>query len=123
MVHEPVELPDLIREPVAPGTLRLMASALERDRTIPDVVAGAEDVQAIQILVGPEGGYTVDESSAAAAAGWTSVTMGPRPLRAETAGLVAVAIVQTALGLRPGRESESDRPAAAGSGPRAQPAN
>ena len=102
-VHEPMELQDLIREPVAPGTLRLMASALEPSRTIPDVVATAGELRAIEILVGPEGGYTSEESLAAAGGGWIPVTMGPRPLRAETAGMVSVAIVQTALGLRPSR--------------------
>ena len=102
-VHEPAEIHDLIAEPAAAGTVRLMASALERERTIIDVVTAARDVRAIQILVGPEGGYTGEESAAAAAAGWTPVTMGPRPLRAETAGMVAVAVVQTALGLRADR--------------------
>ena len=48
---------------------------------------GGDDVLA---LVGPEGGFAPDEVTAAAEAGCTPVSLGPRRLRAETAGLVAV---------------------------------
>lgn len=41
-------------------------------------------------LVGPEGGFTPDEVEAAVEAGCTPVSVGPRRLRAETAGIVAV---------------------------------
>jgi 16S rRNA (uracil1498-N3)-methyltransferase len=49
--------------------------------------AGGDDVLA---LVGPEGGFAPDEVAAATEAGCTPVSLGPRRLRAETAGLVAV---------------------------------
>jgi 16S rRNA (uracil1498-N3)-methyltransferase len=47
----------------------------------------------ISILVGPEGGFTPDEISEAEAAGATLVWLGPRILRAETAGVVLAAIL------------------------------
>ena len=105
-VYEPVAIHDLIAKPAAADTLRLMASALERERTIPDVVGGRSELQAVQILVGPEGGFSEDEFAAAEQAGWVPVSLGPRPLRAETAGIVSVAIVQAALGLRPGSPAQ-----------------
>ena len=37
------------------------------------------------------------EAAAAITAGWVPVTLGPRPLRAETAGMVALALVPSAL--------------------------
>jgi 16S rRNA (uracil1498-N3)-methyltransferase len=45
-------------------------------------------------MVGPEGGFTPEEVSRAQHAGFIPVSMGNRILRAETAALVLVAIVQ-----------------------------
>ena len=45
-------------------------------------------------IVGPEGGFTRDESEAAKDAGFISVSVGNRILRAETAAMTLVAIVQ-----------------------------
>ena len=44
----------------------------------------------IMIAVGPEGGWSERERTAAIAGGWTHVSIGPRTLRTETAALVAV---------------------------------
>ena len=52
----------------------------------------------IILLVGPEGGLTAQEEQAAGAAGFTSVTLGQRVLRTETAGLAALAAMQTLWG-------------------------
>jgi len=49
-------------------------------------------------LVGPEGGFTPAEVGAALAAGARVVSLGPRILRAETAGIAAVALLQHRLG-------------------------
>lgn len=50
------------------------------------------------ILVGPEGGLSLDDARAAQGAGFIKVSMGPRILRAETAAIAAAAAVQYALG-------------------------
>ena len=52
----------------------------------------------ICLLVGPEGGFSDREYAAAAAADFASVTLGPRVLRTETAGIVAVALAQARFG-------------------------
>lgn len=49
-------------------------------------------------LVGPEGGWSAEESAACRAAGCMGVTLGPRVLRTETAGLAAVAAMQVLWG-------------------------
>jgi 16S rRNA (uracil1498-N3)-methyltransferase len=46
--------------------------------------------EAVQFLSGPEGGLSAAEESAALAAGFLPVTLGPRTLRAETAALAAL---------------------------------
>jgi 16S rRNA (uracil1498-N3)-methyltransferase len=52
----------------------------------------------VTLLVGPEGGFTDDERDQILAAGFCAVALGPRTLRAETAAVAALAIVQARLG-------------------------
>lgn len=56
-------------------------------------IAPADDVT---IISGPEGGFAPEELDALAAAGFTSLGLGPRVLRAETAPVVAIALVRAA---------------------------
>jgi len=53
----------------------------------------------VTVLVGPEGGWTDREREAIARAGWTTVSLGGNILRAETAALAALAIVNAAWGV------------------------
>jgi 16S rRNA (uracil1498-N3)-methyltransferase len=48
-------------------------------------------------LIGPEGGFHLDEVEHAQSSGFTTVSLGTRILRAETASIVAAALVQHAL--------------------------
>ena len=52
----------------------------------------------VSILSGPEGGFTRQEKTIATDAGFKSVCLGPRILRAETAVLTAIGIVQACWG-------------------------
>ncbi|MBQ8699046.1 MAG: 16S rRNA (uracil(1498)-N(3))-methyltransferase [Schwartzia sp.] len=53
---------------------------------------------AFTAVIGPEGGFTPAEAGRAKAAGIAAVTLGPRILRAETAAIVTLAIVQHSKG-------------------------
>jgi len=53
---------------------------------------------AVLVLVGPPGGWEPAERSAALDAGFSTVTMGPRVLRSETAAVAAVTAVQLLWG-------------------------
>jgi 16S rRNA (uracil1498-N3)-methyltransferase len=64
-----------------------LLSALPRERARGDQVC---------LLIGPEGGWTDDERQHAAQAGWSSVSLGPSILRAETAALAAVSVLASA---------------------------
>ncbi|MFO8111814.1 MAG: 16S rRNA (uracil(1498)-N(3))-methyltransferase [Desulfosalsimonadaceae bacterium] len=50
------------------------------------------------VLIGPEGGFTSDEIQLAQAAGFKSISLGPRILRAETAAISACTLVQYLYG-------------------------
>lgn len=54
--------------------------------------------QALTLLVGPEGGFNPAESLHAAARGILALSMGPRILRTETAGLAAIAALNAVWG-------------------------
>jgi 16S rRNA (uracil1498-N3)-methyltransferase len=50
------------------------------------------------LLIGPEGGLSDAERTAASAAQFKGLSLGPRILRTETAALAALAIIQQQLG-------------------------
>jgi 16S rRNA (uracil1498-N3)-methyltransferase len=55
-------------------------------------------LSAVSLFIGPEGGFEDAELERARAAAATIVTLGPRILRAETAGLVAATLILHATG-------------------------
>jgi 16S rRNA (uracil1498-N3)-methyltransferase len=58
----------------------------------------AADSKQMTALVGSEGGWSDEEIGAARAAGWAVVTLGGRTLRAETAAIAVVALLQHIFG-------------------------
>jgi 16S rRNA (uracil1498-N3)-methyltransferase len=54
--------------------------------------------QALCLVIGPEGGLTEQEEELAIAHGALALSMGPRILRTETAGLAAVAALSSIWG-------------------------
>jgi 16S rRNA (uracil1498-N3)-methyltransferase len=81
----------------------------QRDRARPGLVLAPHatlslaqwpggDVDAADLLIGPEGGLSDDECARAGSAGLTAVRAGPRILRTETAGPAALAALQALWG-------------------------
>lgn len=54
--------------------------------------------QAVTFLIGPEGGFTDAEENEAVRQGALMLSMGPRILRTETAGLAAISVLSAAWG-------------------------
>jgi 16S rRNA (uracil1498-N3)-methyltransferase len=93
-VEEPLE----VREALARQSgVRLF---LDEDSAAPPILQVLPQERApddqVAVLAGPEGGWTAEERESAIAAGWTRASLGPRILRAETACISALAIVQAA---------------------------
>jgi 16S rRNA (uracil1498-N3)-methyltransferase len=85
----------LLAEQERSATLR---SAIEREnQRAAEDVEGPREKPAVELAIGPEGGWTAEEEAFFAAEGWKPVSLGPRILRAETAGITAMAIVAALL--------------------------
>ncbi|HEU4373933.1 MAG TPA: 16S rRNA (uracil(1498)-N(3))-methyltransferase, partial [Telluria sp.] len=54
--------------------------------------------QAVTLMIGPEGGYSEQEEDAAVARGAVMLSVGPRVLRTETAGIAAVGALNALWG-------------------------
>lgn len=70
---------------------------VQEGRSIGGVLMETPRTERVLVLVGPEGGFTDEEVVLATEAGCTPVSLGPRRLRAETAGIAAALAVQFAL--------------------------
>jgi 16S rRNA (uracil1498-N3)-methyltransferase len=65
----------------------------------PASLAGLATISSrVELLIGPEGGLDDVELDAATATGFAPVRLGPRVLRTETAGIVALAVLQALWG-------------------------
>jgi 16S rRNA (uracil1498-N3)-methyltransferase len=82
LAQSPREGQRLVLSPVSPASLAGLATISSR----------------VELLIGPEGGLDDVELEAATAAGFAPVRLGPRVLRTETAGIVALAVLQALWG-------------------------
>jgi len=81
------------------GGLTLIPWEEETERSLSSVLRAEEQLPfSINLFIGPEGGFTSQELAQAQTYGAIPVTLGPRILRAETAGLVAATAMLYELG-------------------------
>ncbi|MGH7824276.1 MAG: 16S rRNA (uracil(1498)-N(3))-methyltransferase, partial [Candidatus Binatia bacterium] len=78
-----------------PDTLKLLFWETESQQTIRRIYETQRDIGAILTVIGPEGGFSDEEAKKAVHAGFRTVKLGERILRAETAAVAALAIVQS----------------------------
>jgi 16S rRNA (uracil1498-N3)-methyltransferase len=91
-VEAPVRLLDFLGASSAAG------ERLVLDPEAPAGAPGAARADALELAVGPEGGFAPDESEALRIAGFRGMRLGPRILRTETAAIAAVAWLQARFG-------------------------
>jgi 16S rRNA (uracil1498-N3)-methyltransferase len=97
-IAEPVRFKDLIDRPAAEGELRLMFA--ERNGTSFAKAARNPPPDSVKVfaLIGPEGGWADEEIELARAGAFEIVTLGGRTLRAETAAVAIVSLLQHRFG-------------------------
>lgn len=94
--HEATPLPKLLTQ-VDDFSHKIIFWENEATKTISDI-PGLQSAQRVLLLIGPEGGFSQQEAESAINHGFSAVSLGPRILRAETASIAAMAIVQFLLG-------------------------
>ena len=76
------------------GALKLLCWEGEALQTLNQARAAAGDVRSVLLVIGPEGGFSGEEAKLAQQHGFWSVQLGRRILRAETAAVTAISLVQ-----------------------------
>ncbi|MFH0782710.1 MAG: 16S rRNA (uracil(1498)-N(3))-methyltransferase [Pseudomonadota bacterium] len=94
-IDAPMSLADFLQNTDAP--LRLLFWEEEKNVHLQDI-STLQEAQNVALMLGPEGGFSREEIDLARQFGWTTVSLGERILRAETATLTAVSIVQFLIG-------------------------
>ncbi len=97
----------LIPQLAAPASLLQAAATLDGERmklTLDPIgelslaTLTAPSARSLTIAIGPEGGWSPRDRETLRACGFSGLRLGPRVLRTETAGLAAVAALQSRLG-------------------------
>ena len=77
-----------------PETLKLIFWENETQQSVHELFQKCHEAKSVLLAIGPEGGFSKREVELANAQGFQSVHMGRRILRAETAALAALTLVQ-----------------------------
>jgi 16S rRNA (uracil1498-N3)-methyltransferase len=100
LIHDPGPLAGWVR--AASAATRIVLAEQERTTTLRNLIeeavkAAKEEMPALEIAIGPEGGWAPSEEALFDANGWRAASLGPRILRAETAAIAALAVVASCL--------------------------
>src|ERR1700722_10192607 len=92
-VCQPLKLKDAS---TLPASVRVVLSELETEVRLKDTLQSLSNGDVV-IALGPEGGWTNEELTIFSELGWSSASLGRTILRAETAAIAAISIVQSEL--------------------------
>ncbi|QZY56543.1 16S rRNA (uracil(1498)-N(3))-methyltransferase [Crassaminicella profunda] len=96
-VTEPVSFEEMIHN-LSTYDLKIIPYEQERKEGLKNILSTNKEYKKVAIIIGPEGGFEQDEVIKAQNAGVKSITLGPRILRTETAGFVALSILMYEIG-------------------------
>jgi len=96
MIAEPTELSNVAV--TCPSAAKLVMAERSSETTAATVPLPSGPEQTILLVIGPEGGWDQDELHSMQEQGYRSVALGSRILRAETAAIAALSIIQSRLG-------------------------
>ena len=96
-ISPPCALDEWLAIPKAEGVMRLACLERADAPSIWKKLASSPDIRAIEVIVGPEGGFAPEEHDALLYSGAQGVSLGRRILRTETASLAALSAIALAL--------------------------
>ena len=96
VIANPVDLAEICRR-YAAAPLKGMLVERSSGPSLATISLPQDRRHPIIVLIGPEGGWTPDEQRLAQEQGFLPLTLGPRILRAETATIAALSILQSRL--------------------------
>lgn len=91
-ILDPLRFSELLRDQTG---VRIVLSEAETSVGLKNALP--LNTPSLTLAFGPEGGWTEDELASFTQAGWTSASLGPKILRAETAVIAAVAVCGSIL--------------------------
>jgi len=96
-IQNPVPFQELLAK-VKDYDLALIACQTKGSKFLKEVFEGEKRIKKVLLLVGPESGFTKEELDLSLQSGIIPVSLGPRRLRSETAGIVFSSMVLYELG-------------------------
>ena len=83
-IHELIQIP---------ADLKILLTVNEKTNSLKKILQDNRDYDTMIMVVGPEGGFTMDEEKILMSNGFQSASLGKTVLRTETAGVVALAMI------------------------------
>ena len=90
----PCTLPALVEQWRDEAALKVILWEDEKSQDLKALLRGSAPLKTVVGIIGPEGGFSVDEVNRVRQGGFSSVSLGRRVLRAETAALTLLAVLQ-----------------------------
>ena len=89
-VHNIVDIKELCN---IKADVKLLLSVNELTKNIKNILKELKKYDTLMIVIGPEGGFTKNEEETLIQNGFISTSLGGRVLRSETAGMVAISMI------------------------------
>ncbi len=97
VIEDPLTFAEWIAKP-QDTELRLIASLAGNPQIFRETLQSHPGLQSVTILIGPEGDFSPEETTAALAAGFIPVTLGDLVLRVETATMLCLSAIRFQYG-------------------------
>jgi 16S rRNA (uracil1498-N3)-methyltransferase len=97
-IDEPAKISELLTCYGTTRTSRIMLAERSTGFSLQTIALPTEPQNNVLLLIGPEGGWAKEELRLAEDQGYAAITLGPRILRAETAAIAVISILQSRTG-------------------------
>jgi 16S rRNA (uracil1498-N3)-methyltransferase len=96
-IEPPAGVPELVARYADCGSKNILAER-SNGPSLQTIPLPVRPEQSVILVIGPEGGWNLEELQLAEREGYRAISLGARILRAETAAIAAVSILQSRLG-------------------------